>query len=102
MNETQTHEWTPDEIREKLETDIRWLERAVVAIWDRQTTDEQLAETTKHHNARGFSAPDARYLSYVTMWIKAGNRLSKGHVERVRNRMLKYAGQLARIANGEI
>lgn len=44
-----------DELREyitqKVQTDNQWLRQAVVAIYERQTDDEQRTDSTNHHFA---------------------------------------------------
>lgn len=93
--------WTKEEIRKNLEQSLAWLERGVLAIYARQTQEEQYVGETREHNGVGFNGPDSGYLSYVARWLEDGNHLTGYHVEKVRKRMVKYAGQLARIANGE-
>jgi len=94
---TITHNY----IEQKLATDQRWLERAILAIFQRQTSDEQRAEESKYHNLRGFNSPDAKRMTYYACWLKSGRHLSGHHVEIARRRMKKYCKQLAAIANGE-
>lgn len=78
------------DIRIKLLTDQRWLERAVVAIYEQQTSDEQYDEQTIERNNRGFTGGDAKFLSYCAKWILKGNhisgrfaKLAKAKAERV-------------------
>ncbi len=87
--------------KDKILTDQRWLERAILAIYNRQTEDEKTQEATLKHNKVGFTGADARLLSYYASWILKGNHLSGVHVERARKRIVKYAGQLADIAKGK-
>jgi len=94
-------EWTADRVRQMLETNQTWLERGVLAIYARQTWDEQEAHSTHLNNGVGFNAADASYLSYIATWLLSGKKLSGSHLENTRRRMLKYAGQLARIANAK-
>jgi len=93
--------YTADMIKEKLQTNQAWLERAVIAIYEYQTEHEQQVEVTEEYNKVGFSAADANYLSYIATWLNSGKHLSGTHLQKVRGRMIKYSGQLARIANGE-
>jgi len=92
-------EYTKEFVRKMLTTDIVWLERGVLAIHSRQTEDEKVAHDVHHRNGFGFNAADAKYLSYVADYLLSGKHLSGSHTERVRRKMLKYSGQLARIAN---
>lgn len=92
-------EFTKEYIRKMLSEDIVWLERGVLAIHSRQTEDEREAHDTHHRNGFGFNSADAKYLSYVADYLLSGNHLSGSNVAKTRSRMLKYSGQLARIAN---
>lgn len=91
--------WTMQEIKVKILTDQRWLERAVVAIYRRQTSQEQISETTLDHNCRGFSAFDAKMGTYYAKWIQGGKNLSGKHLEKAKKMMQKYVGQLEKVAN---
>jgi len=92
---------TREQIESKIMTDQRWLERAILAIYERQTRDEQATDQSKYHNLVGFSGPDAPRLSYYAGWLKSGRHLSGKHLDTARKRMKKYCGQLLKIANGE-
>ena len=51
---------TREALRDRLHTDDRWLARALVALNERQTWDEQQSETTKYHNEQGFRPMHAK------------------------------------------
>ena len=91
-------EWTPEEIRALLDRSLEAVERAVVAIYRRQTEDEKEAYETKHHNRVGFAACHAGLGTYYAKWILSGKHLSGSHVERARRMVRHYAGQLHQIA----
>ena len=57
--------WTKDRIQNLLATNDLAVERAVVAIYDRQTQDEKRDSDTKHDNFRGFRANHADRLGSV-------------------------------------
>lgn len=94
--------WTKDEIRKNLETSQAWVERGILAIYRQQTADEQSQEDTRWFNQHGFSSADAKYLTYTAKWLLSGKHLSGLHIGKARARLLKYAGQLAKIANGTL
>lgn len=101
--------WTKEEIRENLQTNDTWVLRGVLAIFDKQTADEQVSEDTKHHNNIGFNGVDARIMSSFAKQIqnfKPGGKfhtpLSKKQMAIARKKILKYSGQLAKIANGAL
>lgn len=86
---------------------INWLlvnsneavKRAVVAIYRRQTEDEQACRNVRYKNARGFSAFHARLGSNLAAKIIGGKDLSSEEVFAARVMMLKYISQLSEIAN---
>ena len=65
---------TKSAIRSKINLDQVWLERAVLAIDNRQTSDESAASVTIHDNGRGWSAADAKEGAYLARWIRRCNR----------------------------
>lgn len=87
-------------------TYIQWLlvnsdeavRRAIVAIYRRQTVDEQETKRTRHQNARGFSAYHARQGSKIAVQIIAGKDLSHSELLAARIMMLKYVNQLCEVA----
>ncbi|QDJ96237.1 hypothetical protein Xoosp13_50 [Xanthomonas phage Xoo-sp13] len=93
--------WTKEEIHAKLKTDDKWLIRGLLAIYARQTDEEQNADVTKESNGIGFNAFDATILSDMAKQYKRTAFLSKRQIAIVRKCMLKYSGQLYRISRGE-
>lgn len=92
--------WTPDEIREKLKTDDKWLYRGILAIYKYQLDDEKSSAGTHHLNGVGFNKFDAQMMTDSAIAIQQTGRLpTVKWREAARRRMLKYSGQLARIAN---
>jgi hypothetical protein len=93
--------WTRTEIEALINSNDRAVERAMVAIWERQTRDEQATETTRHHNGIGFSGWTAKSGTYFANWVRSGRSLTGKHLAKARKIALHHAGQLTRIANGE-
>lgn len=89
---------TKELIKEKLLSDNRWLTRGVLAIYEKQTWDEQQAEATKEDNGVGFNGADAYILSSFAKQLKQGRTLSSKQLLIARKKMSKYAGQLLQIA----
>lgn len=90
----------------------RWAIRGLLAIYSRQTADEQSSEGTKHHNGVGFNGSDAPILSSLAkqvlrweatpVWQRPySSPLSGKQLLLLRRKLVKYSGQLARIAKGE-
>lgn len=81
----------------------RAVERAVVAIYNRQENDEKVSGTTHHSNGVGFSGADARKGSYYARWVLGEikgvpMRLTGHHLDNARLMMRKYVRQLSEIA----
>lgn len=95
----ETKTWTEDGIIQLLTHSDRAVERAMVAIYKRQTADEQASATTQHHNSIGFSAFDAKNGSYYAKWVLSGRRLNGTYLEKARRIAVKYRKQLLDIAN---
>lgn len=91
--------WTREEIDTMLKTSNKALLRGILAIYDYQTTDEKAIQETKDHNGVGFSGVDGNFMSSLAEQILGGRNLSEKQLAIARNKMLKYSGQLVRIAN---
>ena len=91
--------WTREKIVELLNANPKAVERGIVRLYERQTEDEQSAGRTSHSNGRGFNATDARPGTYMAKWIQSGKRLDGRWLDRAREMTVRYAGQLAEIAN---
>jgi hypothetical protein len=102
--------WTTEHIKFLLQHNDLAVERALVALLERQTADEQLSEATRVHNNRGFTQADAAPMSQMAKDVRMGRRLSKGRLNYLRtgkstrypSRIGKYARQLAEIANAKV
>jgi hypothetical protein len=93
--------WIRGEIEDMLRSNDRAVERAMVAIWERQTMDEQVTQNVKHSNNRGFSHWSARSGTYYAEWVRKGGRLTGKHLDKARKIALHHAGQLTDFANGK-
>ena len=93
--------WTRGEIEDMLRTQDAAVERAMVAVWERQTGDEQATQNVKHSNNRGFSHWSARSGTYYAEWVRSGRRLTGKHLDKARRIALHHAGQLTDFANGK-
>lgn len=91
--------WTVEEIRDKLLTDDVWLIRALKAIYKHQTELERVNRNTKVLNNIGFNAMDADFLSGMVAFHKDRGFFTPKQIEVIRKKMVKYAGQLTKIAN---
>ena len=86
--------YTAEIVRQKLETDQRWLERALVVLFEFQTRDEQVSETTRCTNNIGFNHADARSLTKPAKWVMSGKSLNGWHLENAKKKVPKYSRQI--------
>lgn len=93
--------WNKESIHSLLDQNPRAVERALVAIWKRQTADEQANLTTKHANGVGFSAFDAEFCSDIAQRLVSGrvSQLSPKQLAVCRNKMKRYWRQLVELAD---
>lgn len=96
-----TEVWTKETIREKLETDFRFVIRGLLAIYARQTDSEKNAGQTREDNGVGFNGIDSIILSSFAQQWQTRKFLSPKQWIIARKKILKYSGQLAKIANGQ-
>ena len=94
--------YTKEQILNLIDSNDLAVERGVLAIFNRQTYDEQKTENTSHFNHIGFSSADAKRLSYYAKWILSGKHLSGHHLEIARKRIKKYIKQLLEISNSKV
>jgi len=93
--------WEKEEIRTMLETRDVAVRKGLVSILKFQTRQETDTEETIEDNGVGFNGADAPFLTSLAKQVAAGRPLSTKQMTFGRRSMLKYAGQLARIANGK-
>jgi len=91
--------WTKEAIQEMLAARDRAVERGLLAIYRLQTDQERGAQETLEHNGVGFNAFDAKAMTVQAQYLLRFGSLTPGRISLVRERLMKYAGQLARIAN---
>jgi hypothetical protein len=73
--------------------------KAILVIYEYQTTHEKAVSHTVNNNGVGFNAPDSTELSKLARKIKGRGGLYKEELNSARAKMIKYASQLAKIAN---
>lgn len=81
----------------KLSNDNAWLRKGLLAIHARQTLSEQRSAETVDHNGEGFNSNDAYFLTQMANLVSANRILTQRQLDATRRKMMKYAGQLARI-----
>lgn len=81
-------------LQHKLRTDVRWAQRALLAIFRNQTEDEKVAADVKHHNSMGFRCMDSIILTSFANQLQQRRSLSPKQMSIVHRLMPKYARQL--------
>ena len=81
-------------LRQRLATDPRWALRALIRIYQNQTTDEQSKDATIERNGIGFSGPDAEILSSFARQYQRRGCLSPKQMIILRRRIPAYARQI--------
>lgn len=91
--------WTEDEIRNLIQTNDKALYRGLLRLYQEQTADEQRCGETSHRNGVGFNGTDSKFLSSVAEFLKKTGFLTEKQRCVTRRKMMKYVGQLTRLAN---
>ena len=89
---------TAQQLWQGLDTNSKWVERAIVVLYERQTKDEQRTSSTRVHNKMGFASCDARSGTYMAKWVLSGKHLDGKWLEKARKMAKKYTRQLLEAA----
>ena len=92
---------TTTDIKIKLITDVKWLYRGILAIYEMQTLEEQSVENTLESNGVGFNGSDANLLSSFAKQLLQRGELSEKQRILARSKMVKYSSQLLKIAKSK-
>lgn len=86
-------------IKAKLLSNPAWVEAAILALYAKQTSDEQATQETGHDNCQGFNKPDARRMSFVAEFLKGGGHLTREKaLGTYAHKLQKYGKQFAKMA----
>lgn len=94
--------WTKEEIRELLNRNNVAVIKGLVRIYEFQTDDERTYDNTIEDNGVGFSGVDGEILTSIANQFLKWGSVSEKQFAIVKKKMVKYAGQLAKIANEQI
>ena len=94
--------WTVDKMKEILNKYDDQVCKAIVKLYDYQTYDEQICQDTHEQNGVGFNGVDAPILSSFAEFYKKTGFLTPKQLVIARKKIMKYAGQLCKIANQEV
>ena len=92
-------DFTKNYILEQIVFSDKWLRAGLLALYNQQTETEKKAKRSIGNDGKGFTDTDAPVLSSMAEFLQNHGFLSLKQTYIVRRRLLKYAGQLAKIAN---
>lgn len=94
--------WHKEEIQNLIKTNDKMVQRSLLKLYECQTEDEKTSKLTKEENGIGFNEFDSYVLSDIAEFCIKTGFLTAKQIQFVRRKIYKYAGQLTKIANGEI
>ena len=97
--EKQEKVWTKPEIVELIQTNDRVLYKALKTLYNEQSESEQEDSETIESNGSGFNKVDAEFMSGIVKFLDERGFLTDKQKEVTRKKLVKYAGQLTRLAN---
>ena len=86
-------------LRQRLATDPRWALRALIRIYQNQTTDEQSKDAAIERNGIGFSGPDAEILSSFARQYLRRRALSPKQMNLLQRKIPSYARQIVQCSD---
>lgn len=93
-NELKTQAQWKEKLQHELRTNDASLMRAVVQIYNLQTSDEKHHKETFEHNGVGFTGPDAKIMTIIAQAVIYKDGLTLSQIDTARARMPKYWKQL--------
>ena len=87
-----------EHFRQMILKDDKWLSRAILAIYARQTPVEQDSAETLIYNKQGFSGVHAEFGTSLAKWLLEGRALTPKQAQAARRIMVHYTGQLVQVA----
>lgn len=99
---TSRNDWLVEDIRNLIESNDQFVLNCLLKLYSLQTEDEKECEQTVNHNGLGFNGYDAKPLTNIAKQCCEARFITFRQINFVRTRILKYAKQLTKIANGEI
>lgn len=89
---------TKEKLIHKIKTHRGWAATALIAVWKRQTAEEQRIKSVIFSNGKGFNSCDVFILSKISEYCLSTHRLTDRQWAIVRRRLPKYWKQLLEIA----
>jgi hypothetical protein len=86
--------YTREHIQRRLACDKKWIERALIVLYESQTRDEQSGEGCFHRNSKGFNLSDCKFLTHCSKWVMTGGSLSEKNLIICKKLLPKYWRQI--------
>lgn len=86
-------------VKTKLATDIAWMQRGLLKVYELQTDAEQAWGQTSEANGVGFTGTDAQILSSFAEFLKKYKKLSPKQMTILKKKMPKYWKQIIGLSN---
>lgn len=96
-----TQEHLHNYVKHMLSTDRDWALRALVKIYERQTSSEKAMGTASVQNGIGFTGVDAEFLGGMAKYYISRGSLTDKQLSWVMKKMHKYHSQIIAIADRE-
>ena len=93
--------YTVDSIKKLILTRDDAVKRALLTLYNFQTSQEQVSQHTIENNNVGFSGADSEILSNISEFYKRTNYMSEKQINLCRKRLVKYSSQLLRIMSNQ-
>jgi hypothetical protein len=94
--------YTLELVRQKLSTNQKWVERAIIKLYEFQTAEEKQAGYTAELNGKGFNSCDAKTFTYYAEWLMSGKNLSGKHLDKAFQAIPKYSKQILECINSTV
>lgn len=91
--------WTKEEIKNLIQTNDKMVALSLKQLYSYQTEYERNSHETTEQNGVGFNGVDAPILTSFTLFYLERGFLSPRQIQIARKKLIKYSGQLTRIAN---
>lgn len=87
-------EWTVAKVKESIRGNDSALFKAILKVYEGQTSQEQRVSATTQNNGVGFNSADGYICSRYAEAIRQGVGLTPSDIRDARRRMEKYAAQV--------
>lgn len=94
--------WTKEGIVTLLDRRVDAVLRGMEVLYKLQTADEQRAGMAQEHNKVGYSKWDAPFMTSLVQEYRRRGQLTDRQLASARRIVKKYAGQLTKVANGQL